>query len=75
VGALIGFLIGYLYGTKAGEAGLEELVHSWKVTSSSDEVRDLVAGGLSMARDLVSQGRGMLAQRIQPQAGRLQRVV
>ncbi|HUO49590.1 MAG TPA: hypothetical protein VMU09_12215 [Acidimicrobiales bacterium] len=42
--------------------------------SSSGEVHDLVAGGVSMARDLVVQGRGMPVDRIQPGAARLHRV-
>ena len=74
MGALVGFLLGYLYGTRVGQEGLEELVRSWEVISSSDEVRDLVAGGVSMARDLALHGRGMLADRIQPEGSRLHRV-
>ena len=74
MGAVVGFVIGYLYGTRAGEDGLEELWDAWQVIASSDEARDLVAGGISIARDLVTQGRGALADRLAPQAGRLQPV-
>jgi len=74
MGAVVGFAVGYLLGTQAGREGLEELVASWKVISESDEVRDLVAGGMAAARDLVAHGRGALAERIQPERARLHRV-
>jgi len=58
----------------ARQEGFEEPARSRKVLSSSGEVHDLVAGGVSMARDLVVQGRGMPVDRIQPGAARLHRV-
>ena len=49
-------IVGYALGTRAGEQGWEEFRESWKVISSSEEVRDLVSAGLSMVRELVGRG-------------------
>ena len=49
MGTVIGVVVGYALGTRAGEQGWEEFRESWKVISSSEEVRDLVSAGLSMA--------------------------
>ncbi len=65
MGAMVGLVIGYVLGTRAGDKGFEELRSAWKTISSSDEVRDMLIGGLSLARDTARQGRGMLAERLQ----------
>jgi hypothetical protein len=64
MGTIIGFVVGYVLGTRAGSKGYEELQDSWKTISSSDEVKDMVAGGISVLRDLVKQGRARLAERL-----------
>jgi hypothetical protein len=61
---MIGFVLGYVLGTRAGEQGWNDLLESWRTISSSDEVRDLLVGGLSIARDYVRQGAGMMADRL-----------
>ncbi len=61
MGTVIGVIVGYALGTRAGEQGWEEFRESWKVISSSEEVRDLVSAGLSMARELVGRGGEYLA--------------
>jgi len=61
MGTILGVIIGYVMGTRAGEQGWSEFYDSWKVISSSEEVRDLVAGGFSVARDLLGRGSEMLA--------------
>ena len=58
---VFGVIIGYALGTRAGEKGWEEFYESWKVISSSEEVKDLVAGGFSVAKDLLGRGSEMLA--------------
>jgi hypothetical protein len=65
MGAMIGMVIGYVLGTRAGEKGYEELRDAWKTITTSDEVKDMITGGLSLAGDLLHQGRGLLAQRLQ----------
>jgi hypothetical protein len=62
MGAVVGVLIGYALGTRAGDQGWAELADSWKVISESEEVRDLVAAGLSIARDLFGRGSGVLTE-------------
>ena len=64
MGAIIGFILGYVLGTKSGDNGFAELQDSWRTISSSEEVKDLLAGGFAMARDLVRQGAGLVAGRL-----------
>jgi hypothetical protein len=61
MGTLIGVVVGYALGTRAGEQGWAEFYDAWKVISSSDEVRDLIAGGFSVAKDLLGRGSEFLA--------------
>jgi len=61
MGTVFGVIIGYALGTRAGEQGWSEFYESWKVISSSDEVKDLISGGLSVAKDLLGRGSEMLA--------------
>ena len=72
--AVIALIVGYVLGARAGEEGLEELKDAWQTISSSGEVKDLLAGGLSIARDIVSRGGGMLADRMPTGDTRLTRV-
>ncbi|HEY6624150.1 MAG TPA: hypothetical protein VIX85_09980 [Acidimicrobiales bacterium] len=69
MGAMIGFVLGYVLGTRAGEQGWNDLVESWRTISSSDEVRDILVGGLSIARDYLRQGAGMMADRLDRDEG------
>jgi len=64
MGTMIGFAIGYTLGTRAGDRGWEELQEVWRTVSSSEEVKDLLTGGLATARDLLGQGAAMLASRL-----------
>jgi len=61
MGVIIGVVVGYALGTRAGEQGWQEFKEAWKVISSSQEVRDLLIGGLSLTRDLVIRGNNILA--------------
>jgi hypothetical protein len=65
MGALVGVVIGYVLGTRAGEKGYDEFRLAWKTITSSDEVKDLASGGLSLARGLLRRGGGLLADRLQ----------
>jgi hypothetical protein len=53
MGVIVGVVVGYAFGARAGEKGWSEVSEAWKVIRSSDEVRDLVFGGFSVARDLL----------------------
>jgi hypothetical protein len=69
MGAMVGFVLGYVLGTRAGDKGWEELQQSWKTISSSEEVRDILSGGLATARDLVRQGAAVMADRLSQGGG------
>jgi hypothetical protein len=64
MGVLIGVIVGYVMGAKAGEQGLEELKEAWATIRASDEVRELIAGGLSMAAGLITRGGELLGERL-----------
>lgn len=53
MGVIIGVVVGYAFGTRAGEKGWSELSESWKVIRNSEEVRDLVLGGVAVAREVL----------------------
>lgn len=69
MGVLIGVIVGYVMGAKSGEQGLTELKEAWATIRASEEAREIVAGGLSMAAGLISRGGGMLADRLQQSSG------
>lgn len=64
--AIVGLIIGYLLGTRAGDKGREELRESWKTISSSQAFRDMLGGLFALTGEFVQRGRGALAQKIQP---------
>jgi hypothetical protein len=68
MGALIGFIFGYVVGTKAGPEGLEELRKAWDVVSKSDEFQALLAAATGFAQNLVAQGGASLAGQMQSMA-------
>jgi hypothetical protein len=60
---IIGFVIGYVLGMRAGDKGWAELEDSLRTIQSSPDVRDMVAGMLSTARDMLGQGQRMMSSR------------
>lgn len=46
---LIGFVAGYLVGTREGKAGLQRLKESWNAIRTSPEVRRLAGDAMSVA--------------------------
>jgi hypothetical protein len=61
MGVIIGVLVGYAMGTRAGSGGWAELEDAWQTISTSEEVRDLIEGGLSIAKDVVGRRAEILA--------------
>jgi hypothetical protein len=61
MGVLIGVVVGYAFGTRAGEQGWEELKEAARVIVTSEEFRDLVATGFTIGRELVGRGSEILA--------------
>jgi len=60
MGAIIGVLIGYSLGTRSGEEGWTEFSEACKTIASSEEVRDLVSGGMAIAREFLGRGNEIL---------------
>jgi hypothetical protein len=61
MGVLIGVVVGYALGTRAGEQGWEEFKEATRVILTSEEFRDRVATGLSIGRELLGRGSELLA--------------
>jgi hypothetical protein len=62
MGTVIGVMVGYALGTRAGPDGWQEFRDAWKVIASSEEVRDLVSGGFSIGRDLLGRSFDVLRE-------------
>lgn len=62
--ALIGFVAGYLVGSREGKAGVQRLRESWNAIVTSPEVRRMAAEAVSIGEVVVkrasSQGLGQL---------------
>jgi hypothetical protein len=61
MGVVIGVLVGYAIWSKAGSDGWSELEEAWKTIVASEEVRDLLSGGVSVARDLLERRGELIA--------------
>jgi len=61
MGVVIGVIIGYAFGSKAGSEAWPEVEEAWKTIVASEEVRDLLSGGLSLARDLLERRGELIA--------------
>ena len=65
MGTMLGVVIGYVLGTRAGEKGYDELRDAWKTIRTSEEVKDMALGGLAVGRSLLQRGSLLLAERLQ----------
>ncbi len=61
MGVVIGVVIGYALGSRAGPGAWTEFEEAWKSILSSEQVQDLVSGGWSLARDLMARRAGFPA--------------
>lgn len=61
MGAAIGVVVGYLMGARAGEKGYEQVIDAWETIRTSQEVRDTLASGVMVARELAGKAAEMLA--------------
>lgn len=72
MGALGGFLVGYLLGTQAGKEGVNELLGAVNQIRTSDEFKAIVATGMATAGATLGrfaeQGKGMLGSAVSDQA-------
>ncbi|MGO8863342.1 MAG: hypothetical protein ACLQRH_21660 [Acidimicrobiales bacterium] len=61
MGVVIGVIVGYALGSQAGADAWPELEEAWRTIVASEEVRDLISGGVTIARDLLSRRGELLA--------------
>jgi hypothetical protein len=61
MGVIIGVVVGYAMGTRAGSGGWAELEDAWHTITTSEEVHDLIEGALAIARDVVGHRAEILA--------------
>jgi hypothetical protein len=57
---IIGFALGYVFGTRAGEDGYEEMMTALKTITSSGELKELAGAAVGLLADLLKQGTGAL---------------
>jgi hypothetical protein len=55
---IVGFVAGYLVGTRDGREGLERLRSSWRAIRTSPEVRKLAGEAMTIAETAVRRGSG-----------------
>jgi hypothetical protein len=71
---MIGFAVGYVLGTRAGQEGYEELKTTFRSITSSGELRDLLTGGFSVLADAVKSAAATLAERSEAEGPRMRQV-
>jgi len=57
---MIGFVLGYVVGTRSGAEGYEEMMSAVKSIVTSGELTELLGGAVGMLGDLLKQGTGAL---------------
>lgn len=62
MGVIIGVIVGYALGSRAGSEGWSEIEEAWQTICASEEVRDFIAGGLSIARDVIERRAEVIAE-------------
>jgi hypothetical protein len=65
MGALAGFIVGYIAGVNSGPQGLEEMRKAWQVVSASEEFQGLLAAATGFVQNLIAQGGSSMAEQIQ----------
>jgi hypothetical protein len=55
---IVGFVAGYLVGTREGKDGLERMRSSWHSIRTSPEVRKLAADAITLAEGVMRQRSG-----------------
>ncbi len=60
MGVMIGFALGYVFGTRAGAEAYDEMRNALKTIVSSGELKELAGGAISVLGDVLRQGTGAL---------------
>ncbi|HEY6473855.1 MAG TPA: hypothetical protein VIY26_13265 [Acidimicrobiales bacterium] len=61
MGVIIGVIIGYALGSRAGPEGWAELQDAWHTIYTSEEVRDLVSGAADIAGEVLKKRAEIVA--------------
>jgi hypothetical protein len=61
MGVIIGVIVGYALGAKAGPEAWTEIEDAWHTIYTSEEVRDLVAGGADILRQVLEKRAEVIA--------------
>jgi len=64
MGALIGFIVGYMAGTKAGPEGYTQLRQAWQAIAASAEFKALVASLSGLLQNATAQSGNALGQQL-----------
>lgn len=56
MGVIVGFVIGYITGTRAGQRGYEDLMGTVKQIAGSQQLRELLSVGASVVGEAVKVG-------------------
>lgn len=70
MGAIVGLVIGYVLGTRAGDKGNVELQQSWRTITTSQGFRDMLGGFFALTVEFLHRGRSALADRLELSAVR-----
>lgn len=62
MGVMIGFGLGYLFGTRAGAEAYEEMTDALRTILSSGELKTLAGGAVSILGDVLKNGTNALGQ-------------
>jgi hypothetical protein len=64
MGALAGFIVGYIAGVNAGPQGFDELRKAWQVIAQSDEFQGFVDAATAFLQTFVAQGSGRVVEHV-----------
>ena len=62
MGVMIGFGLGYLFGTRAGAEAYEEMTDALKTIVSSGELKELAGGAIALLADVLKNGTSSLGE-------------
>lgn len=62
MGVMIGFGLGYLFGTKAGAEAYEEMTDALKTIVSSGELKELAGSAIALLADVLKNGTSSLGE-------------
>ena len=61
MGVIIGVIVGYALGSRAGPEGWSELEDAWHTIYTSEEVRDLVSGAADIVGEVLKKRAEIVA--------------